>query len=455
MVVFAIQAPILGPRAFGLVSIVLVFVGFCESVLGNAAADTLISIRKIERLHFDTMNTLSIAISLACGAAAFLSANLVARWFGDPELASLLRWMSLLPVISALAAAPTAAAKREMQFRPIALRTMVSSLIGGVVGITMALTGFGVWALVWQALVTRVVASVVLWMAVPLRLRLGFSRGACAELLPFAAPILLSRTLSWGTAQFPRLIFGLYWGPTELGIFGLAARLCDILLELTLVPRYAVTRVELRRFADDRPGLLAAFAKVLTSVSVVAFALAVGGAATAPVLFHAWLNARWYPGILPASLMMLMCIPSVTHYCGGAVLLAMNKQGSEALSSAIQSIATVVAVMVFAPMGMVPATAAYAARPVLLLPVPALLLRYKCDVPARLLFSAQAPALLAAAIMGIGITALRIMLEPHLRAVILLPLLVAAGALLYAGAIRLLLPEIARDYAARLGFRRG
>jgi O-antigen/teichoic acid export membrane protein len=455
ILLFAIQAPVLGPRAFGLVSIVSVFVGFCEFVLGEAAAEALISIRNIETAHFDTMNTLNVLVSLVCGAAAFIGANAVARWFGDPELASILRWMALLPVISALAAGPTAATKREMQFQPLALRSMVSLFAGGIVGLVLTLTGFGVWALVWQAIVTRLVASVVLWLAVPLRLRFGFSRVRLAELLPFAVPVLLSRTMAFATGQFPRLIFGLYWGPTELGIFGLAGRLCDVLLEVALVPRYAVARVELRRFASDRDGLLEAVPKLLTNVSVICFPLSIGGAAVVPTLFHAWLDARWYAGIVPAQLMMLMCAPFVTHYCIGATLLALNFQFAEALSSAVQSVATVIVVIVFAPLGLLPATAAFAARPLLLLPLPALLLRAKCAVPARILFTAQRPALIAALTMGVGVTVLRMGLEPVLRSVLLLPLLIAAGAMLYVGAIALLLPSFARQFVARFAAASG
>ena len=451
---FAVQAPLLGPRAFGLVSIVMVFVGFCELVFSDAASDALISIRKIESIHFDTMNSLCVAVSLLFGAAAALSAPWVARWFNEPELVPLLRWMALLPVITALSAAPTAATKREMQFQPLAMRSMVSLFIGGVVGILLTVTHFGVWALVWQALVARAAASLVLWRVVPLRLRFGFSSAAFAELLPFAVPVLVSRSLSWSASQFPRLIFGLYWGPTELGIFGLAARLCDILLEVALVPRYVVARVALRRYAEDLPGLHAAFAKILSGTSVVCFALAVGGAAVTPTLFHAWLDSRWYPGVLPAALMMLMCVPTVSHYCAGAVLLAMNEQKAEALSSMIQTIVTVIAVMVFAPFGLLPATAAYSARPLLLLPLPALLLRRRCSIPLKELFAPQWRPLFAAALMGAGVTAIRLVLEPHLNSILLLPVLIAAGGLIYAAGVQLLLPEVAQEYAVRLGLSR-
>jgi O-antigen/teichoic acid export membrane protein len=340
-----------------------------------------------------------------------------------------------------------------MQFKPLALRSIVSLFVGGVVGLVLTLTGYGVWALVWQAIVTRVVAAIVLWLAVPLRLRFGFSRSAFSELMRFAVPVLLSRTMGWATGQFPRLIFGLYWGATDLGLFGLAARLCDIVLDVCLAPRYVVARVELRKFAADPAGLRDAAHGLLVNMSVICFPLCVGGAAVAPTLFHVWLDARWYGGIVPAELMMLMCAPFVTHYCAGAILLALNFQSSEALMSAAQTLITVIVVLGFAPLGLDAATAAFAARPLALLPLPATLLQVKCAVPARVLWMAQRPALIAAAIMGIGVTILRIELEPMLRGVMLLPLLIAVGAAMYGTAIALLLPDFTRQFVARFAAR--
>jgi O-antigen/teichoic acid export membrane protein len=453
ILLFVIQAPVLGPRAFGLISIVMVFVGFCETVLGEAVSESLISIRQIDTSHFDTMNTVNVLVSLLCGLVVFLGADTAARWFGDAELAPIMRVMSVLPVISSLTAAPTGYTKREMQFQPLALRSMASLFVGGIIGLVLTLMRYGVWALVWQALSTRLMATIVLWMAVPLRLRFGVSRKAFMELCRFALPTLLSRAMSWGTSQFPRLIFGLYWGPTELGLFGLAARLCDILLDVTLVPRYVVARVELRQFAADPVKLQEAARQVLMNMSTLAFPLCIGGAAVVPTLFHAWLDARWYGGMVPAELMMLMCVPFVTHYCAGAILLAGNFQSAEALLSIVQTVITVAAVLIFAPLGLLPATAAFAARPLVTLPLPVRLVRIKAAVPARVLLDAQKPALIAATLMGVGVTAVRVALEPYLRSILLLPLLVAVGAAIYGFVISLLLPGFVRQFLARLSPR--
>jgi hypothetical protein len=83
---FAIQAPLLGPRAFGLISIVMVFVGFCEVVLGDAVSESLISIRQIDTSHFDTMNTVILLVSLICGAIVFFAAVPAAHYLATPNL---------------------------------------------------------------------------------------------------------------------------------------------------------------------------------------------------------------------------------------------------------------------------------------------------------------------------------------------------------------------------------
>ena len=139
----------------------------------------------------------------------------------------------------------------------------------------------------------------------------------------------------------------------------------------------------------------------------------------------------------------------LTHYCAGAVLMAMNLQTSEALLSIVQTAVTLVVVLVFAPLGLIPATAAFAARPLLLLPLPARLLAGKCGISGRAIFEAQRPVLIAAALMGIGVTMLRIGLKPHLAPVALLPVLVAAGAAIYGTMISMLRPDFVREFLGR------
>jgi len=449
LLLFGIQAPLLGPRAFGLISIVMVFVGFCEYVPVEAAADSLISIREIDDRHFSTMTTANVVLSLLIGLIVFLGADTIAYWFHDPEVAAMLRWMAILPTISAFAAAPTAATKRDMQFGPLAVRSIGSVLAGGGVGLVLTLTGAGVWALVWQALVTRLVATVVLWYAVPLKFSLRFSRGHFRDLLQFAFPTIVSRFLTWSSQQIPRLLLGLYWGSTELGLFSLAARLGDILMEVAVVPRYSVARVELRNHCNDHPALEAALKRLLLISAVFCFPLCVGGATVVPTLFHVWLDPRWAGAVVPAQVMLLACAALVTQYMGNATLLAMNLQRSEALVSIAQTVATVIAVAACAPFGILAASVGIAARPYLLLPLSLWLLGRRCGIAPATVFRPQLPPLIASLVMGACVWLSRQALAGAVPEVVALPLLVMIGALVYALMVKVTMPHVVAQFINR------
>jgi O-antigen/teichoic acid export membrane protein len=450
ILIFAIQAPMLGPRPFGLVSVVMVLIGFCEFVLGAAAAEALISIRRIEPLHYHTTSLVNLLFSLLCGCLFFAGADQFASLFGDRDLAAVMRVMSVLPVISALSAAPTAATKREMHFKPTAVRGILGVICGGLVGLVMTIAGFGVWALVWQAIVQRLVATVSLWLAVPLPFRLAWSPRHFREMRHFAAMVMLSRSMNWASAQIPRLLLGLFLGTTEVGLFSMAGRLNDIVTLVALEPKVTVARVDLRRYADDRAALEHAALRIFNQLSAVCFPLFIGAAAVVPTLFHAWLDPHWFGGIVPAQLMLLMGVPVLTTYCTTAILLAINRQSSEATVSTVQTGTVVLAVLLTAPLGLIAASTAMAIRPLLLMPLPLAVIRRTCGISPRAVLLAQMPALLSSLAMGAGVLLLGDLLQNHLGQVPLLLLLVMAGAAGYAALLWRMAPELSAQLGRKL-----
>lgn len=440
---FAIQAPLLGPRPFGLMTVVMIFAGFVESVVGECATETLVSIPHAEPEHFAAMTTLCALAATVFGVGVYAAAQPIARWFGEPQLVDVSRCMAVLPFVSIIAAPANAACKREMQFRPLALRTVVSLVIGGIVGIALTVLKFGVWALVGQIIVQKSVAAVVLWNATPLSFRFGLSRRHVRSFPAFVAPLFVSRCMSWTSVGLPRFILGSFLGVGDLGIMSLASRLSDIAVHLFVVPRYSVARVDLRRYASNRSGLDGAIELLVFRYAVLTFPACIGAAAVMPSLFHAWLDARWYPGILPAQVLMLTGLPCVTIYTIGALLMALNQQGAEAWLETAQTIGAVLFVGIAAPFGLVVSAAAMAMRPFALLPLPLSMARRRCGVSAGQILKPQWPPLLAAVCMGIVVTVLQYALQRHVSALAMLPMLAGTGVAAYAAILGLRYPRVA------------
>jgi O-antigen/teichoic acid export membrane protein len=431
LALFAVQAPLLGPTAFGLFSFVMVFISLCEIVLGSGATDALLSIATIESRHYAVVTTVSLLVALALGVAIFAAASPLAAFCGQPALVPLFRWMAVLPVINAFGPAPNAATKRDMLFRPLAVRAIVGQLAGGIVGVVLALRGYGAWALVWQAIIQRLVSVLILWLAVPIKLRFTWSRSHFREVWKFAAPVILSSVMGWAWGQIPRLVLGLFLGPTDLGLFSMAARLNDIVVQAAIFPSTAVARVSLRHLAANTEARDAAIHRVLFRMSALCFPLCIGGAAALPALFHVWLDPRWAGAIVPSQLMLLSCVPLVAAYMSSAVLLASNQQPADAFLSTLQAVLIALFALVSAPFGLLVAVAALAVRPVLMLPIQLGVLARKCAVRAHVMLRPQIPMLVASTLLGIGMGWLRSYLEARYGGVIALTLVCGAGAVSY------------------------
>jgi O-antigen/teichoic acid export membrane protein len=398
--VFAIQAPLLGPRAFGLVAVVMVFVSVAEVLLGDVAVDALLSVHDVEPGHYATMTGAVLFVAAAVGVAIMVFAGPLAAAYHEPDLAGIFRALAVLPLISMLNAAPSAATKRQMLFKPLAIRMIAGVTCGGVAGIVLSVLGMGAWALVWQAIVQRSVNVVVLWMSSDLPFQIRPSRRHWHDIARLAWPLVISRAMGWASSQLPRFILSLSLTVTELGLYSLAARLADIVVQMTLVPRYAVARVELRQHVGNAQALNLAVGKVVHWMSAVCFPLCFVGAALIPPLMHVWLNPKWFAAIVPAQWLLSSVAAYVTFYCAPAILLAANQQRSEALISILQTVTLAGVVTAFGVRDLIVVSMAMALRPFVLIPLVAALVRAKSQVTIKTFLGGQGVAFGAALASG-------------------------------------------------------
>ena len=171
LILFAVLAPILGPRPYGLFALVMVFVGFCEAILLDGAVEALVTVDDLHHLHTTAANLTNGLMALMLGLAMFASAPAIAAAMHDAEFRNVMWALALMPVLSTLSAAPIAVLRRSLKFKQLAIRSILGLTIGGVFGIVLAVEGAGVWALVLQVLAQRIAELVIGWIAVPVRFR--------------------------------------------------------------------------------------------------------------------------------------------------------------------------------------------------------------------------------------------------------------------------------------------
>lgn len=400
LILFAVLAPILGPRPYGVFALVMVFVGFCEAILLDGAVEALVTVDDLHHLHTTAANLTNGLMALVFGLLMFALAPAIAVTLHDAEIRNVMWALASMPVLSTLSAVPIAVLRRSLKFRQLAIRSILELTIGGVFGIALAVAGAGVWALVLQVLAQRIAELVIAWIAVPVRFAVTWSAPHFDELRPVALNVFGARIMGMVNAQLPRLVLGFTLGPTDVGLFALGSRFNDIIVNTMALPRTAVGRIELRAAKIGSAEFQGDFAKMVQNASILSFPFFLGTAALAPSLFHLWLNQQWQAGIVPAQLIVLGGVPMVLFYSFDAALLAGNLSSIVRRIASLQFVTVAATVLCAAPLGLTATCLALAARSWLLLPVVFMIFRRATNIPHRSALLPSMRALIGAVIMA-------------------------------------------------------
>ena len=449
LILFAVLAPILGPRPYGLFALVMVFVGFCEAILLDGAVEALVTVDDLHHLHTTAANLTNGLMALILGLVMFASAPAIAAAMHDPEFRNVMWALALMPVLSTLSAAPIAVLRRSLKFKQLAIRSILGLTIGGMFGIALAVAGLGVWALVLQVLAQRIAELVIGWIAVPVRFGLTWSAPHFHELRPVALNVFGARMMAMVNGQLPRLVLGFTLGPTDVGLFALGSRFHDIIVTTMAVPRTAVGRIELRAVKIGSAEFQRDFARMVQNASILSFPFFLGTAALAPGLFHLWLKQQWQAGIVPAQLIVLGGVPMVLFYSFDAALLAGSLSSVVRRLANLQGVTVAVTVLCAAPFGLIATCLALAVRPWLLLPVVFVIFRRATNIPARSALLPAARPLIGAVIMA-GLLSLPLPHPTWMSGALEFALRVIAGITFYSSYLYFFSPEALTQFSSVL-----
>lgn len=160
-----VLARLLSQEDFGLIGAVLVFQAFASLFVDSGFSYALIQRKSPTRLDYSTVLWFNMAMACGIYVILFLAAPLIADCFqGDKRIIPISRVLFLSFILNASAIVQTNRLMKQMNVRMVAVSNAVGIFIGAIVGITLAVAGFGAWAIVWQTIALNFTKSLVLWL---------------------------------------------------------------------------------------------------------------------------------------------------------------------------------------------------------------------------------------------------------------------------------------------------
>ncbi len=317
-------ARILSPKEFGIVGMVIVFTGFVNIFIEQGLGTAIIQKQDINESHLNSIFCLNIFFGVLCTLILSFASPFIAKFYQMPILKPVIIFLSFNFFISAFNVVQNALLHKNIDFKRLAVIETIAVLFSGIVGIVLALRGFGVWSLAWQALLLTFLTVVVMWISSSWRPKLQFDFVSIKEILGFSGNLLGFNVLNYWVRNFDNLIVGKFLGSIALGLYSKAYQL--MLMPLNQVSN-VVSRVMfpvLCSIKHDKSKVKTVYLRVIRSIALITFPLMIWLFVMSRHFVLGIFGEKW-SDMIP--IFRIFCLVGMTQSIGTTVGWIYNSQG--------------------------------------------------------------------------------------------------------------------------------
>ncbi len=288
-----VLARLLDPKDFGLVGMVAAFTGVL-----NLFRDFGLSSATVQRLNvtdeqISTLFWINVLVGVILGLLLMGMAPLVAVFYHEPRLL----WVSIILATSFIfngaGVQHSALLERQMRFTALATIEVICLVVSLLIGISMAVAGFGYWALVAAAVSIPLVGTLCLWRTtgwIPGRPRLQVG---LHSMMRFGGGLTLVNLIVYIAYNLEKVLLGRFWGAGALGLYGRAYQLINLPTDNLNGAFSGVAFSGLSRVQNEPKRFKSYFLKGYSLVLALTVPMTLGAALFAHDLIFLLLGPKW------------------------------------------------------------------------------------------------------------------------------------------------------------------
>jgi O-antigen/teichoic acid export membrane protein len=305
--IFIIIARILGPEEYGLAMLCFVLLALANDVISGMADGVITLQMKVEdgRSLSDLFWIIIVIGSFFSAVFCFFS-EYFAAFFEHEELKVLICYFSIVPILIAAQAIPSAIVMKEMNFKVYAIRSLFSTVVSGAVALVMAVQGFGALALIIQQIVLFFSFNIILWFSISWRPSFSFNINSFLDITRPGFRMVLSNSLVFIEQQLPRFFIGFFMGLINVGYYSFAFRMRYALHDILINPFFAVLFPALSKINKSKIQQNELLSNVIFLIGLFAFPCITMAVITAPIYVPLFLGEKWVGAIFILQLFLAL-----------------------------------------------------------------------------------------------------------------------------------------------------
>ena len=259
-----------------------------------------------------------------------------------PDLVGPLRVLGLTLIVSGVRNIQQAYVSRQMIFKRFFFATLGGTISGAIIGILMAYSGYGVWALVFQQLFKDVIGTVILWLTVKWRPKRIFSIQRLKGLFSFGWKLLVSSLIDTVYRDIRQLIIGKMYSSSDLAYYNQGEKYTQVLVNNI---NNSIDSVLLPSMSKEQDNIERVKTMTRRSIKVSTYLMAplmIGMACCSREIVLVILTDKWLPCV---PYMIIFCITYMFYPIHTANLNAIKALGRSDLFLKLEIVKKVVGII--------------------------------------------------------------------------------------------------------------
>lgn len=298
------MARMLSPEDYGITALPAVFYAVARILIDSGFVKAMVRKPDLTEKDLSTAFLYNLIVGIVCYVILYCASPFIADFYNTPVLKSLIRVTAITFLWSPLRTPQFILLNRKIDFRTPTKIGIICQILAGVIGISMAYYGYGLWALVISDLFSNIIGTFLIWYAVRWYPKTGWSKESFKYLWGYGNKLLASSLLDTVYNNITPVFIGKYYSPADLGIYNRANTYASLPSSNITLTISSVTFPVLSKMQDDDEALARNYRKMLKACCFVIFPIMMLLAGLAHPIVITMVTAKWEACVI---LLQILC----------------------------------------------------------------------------------------------------------------------------------------------------
>ena len=310
-VVQIVLARLIAPEEFGALAILNTIIFFADIFVQSGISTALVQKKELRPSDIFSAQIISGLTACLFVCLLFGGAPYIAGAFKMESIRLPLQVMAISLIFNSINSIFSSLLIRRMAYKKLFFRTVIVLPIAGIVGVSLAILHFGLWALVAYQLTSTILNSFVYVVNCEDKIELRFSKTGVKEMYSFGIKVLFTGLISSIYDTVKTLVIGGFYSKSDLAFYDRGQTYSKYTVQIAHSMISSVALPILSQVQDSRDSVIASSRKIVGLSSFVMFPLLLGVAGISRPFILVLLTDKWSAAVPYLMIFCLIRMPGI------------------------------------------------------------------------------------------------------------------------------------------------